>query len=101
MRKTEDRDWLPKAVVLERLINRWDGDIAAVLLGQGRVAGTREGAEESPPFAVGQSLLPSSMKGRSRERGTRCRLPSAGGAIGGWQGWRRIESFRASSTMAS
>ncbi len=46
-----DRQWLPEAVVLEQKKNRWDGRLAAVLLGRGGVAAVREGAEESPPFA--------------------------------------------------
>ncbi len=46
-----DRQWLPEAVVLEQKKNRWDGRLAAVLLGRGGVAVVREGAEESPPFA--------------------------------------------------
>ncbi len=46
-----DRQWLPEAVVLEQKKNRWDGRLAAVLLGWGGVAAVREGAEESPPFA--------------------------------------------------
>ncbi len=45
------RQWLPEAVVLEQKKNRWDGRLAAVLLGRGGVAAVREGAEESPPFA--------------------------------------------------
>ncbi len=48
-----DRQWLPAAVVLEQKKNRWDGRLAAVLLGRGGVAAIREGAEESPPFASG------------------------------------------------
>ncbi len=48
-----DRQWLPEAVVLEQKKNRWDGRLAAVLLGRGGVAAIREGAEESPPFASG------------------------------------------------
>ncbi len=43
-----DRQWLPEAVVLEQKKNRWDGRLAAVLLGRGGVAVVREGAEESP-----------------------------------------------------
>ncbi len=54
-----DRQGLPEAVVLEQKKNRWDGRLAAVLLGRGGVAAVREGAE----------------------KGTRCRLPSTGGAI--------------------
>ncbi len=46
-----DRQWLPEAVVLEQKKNRWDGRLAAVLLGRGGVAAVREGAEESAPFA--------------------------------------------------
>ncbi|RXN09464.1 CD44 antigen-like protein [Labeo rohita] len=57
-----------EVVVLERLYNRWDGRLVAVLWGRGGVAAIREGAEESAPFA---------MLGKSRERGTRCRLPSS------------------------
>ncbi len=33
--------------------SRWDGRLAAVLLGRGGVAAVREGAEESAPFASG------------------------------------------------
>ncbi len=40
------------------------------------MAAVREGAEESAPFGCHPPCL-----GRSRERGTRCRLPSTGGAI--------------------
>ncbi|XP_067225624.1 uncharacterized protein [Chanodichthys erythropterus] len=85
-RGSEDRERLPEAVVLEPC-ERWDGDPDAVLLGRGGVAAVLdlEGAEESPPSAVGRSLLPSAMKGRSRGQGTRCRLPSVGGAIAGRQ----------------
>ncbi|ROL47311.1 hypothetical protein DPX16_16899 [Anabarilius grahami] len=94
---------LPEAVVLEPG-ERWDGDPdavllgrggvaavqegveesppSAVLLGRGGVAAVQEGAEESPPSAVGRSLLPSAMKGRSRGRGTRCRLPGGGRGSG-------------------
>ncbi len=39
--------------MLEQKKNRWDGRLAAVLLGRGGVAAIREGAEESPPFASG------------------------------------------------
>ncbi len=46
-----DRQGLPEAVVLEQKKNRWDGRLAAVLLGRGGVAAVREGAEESAPFA--------------------------------------------------
>ncbi len=68
-------------VVLEQKKNRWDGRLAAVLLGRGGVAAVREGAEESAPFAVGRSLLPSAMFGEEQGTGDRCRLPSTGGAI--------------------
>ncbi len=44
-----DRQWLPEAVVLEQKKNRWDGGLAAVLLGRGGVAAIWEGAEESAP----------------------------------------------------
>ncbi len=40
-------------MVLEQKKNRWDGRLAAVLLGRGGVAAVREGAEESAPFASG------------------------------------------------
>ncbi len=46
-----DRQWLTEVVVLEQKKNRWDGRLAAVLLGRGGVAAIREGAEESLPFA--------------------------------------------------
>ncbi len=36
--------------MLEQWKNRWDGRLAAVLLGRGGVAAVREGAEESAPF---------------------------------------------------
>ncbi len=68
--------------MLEQWKSRWDGRLAAVLLGRGGVAAVREGAEESAPFASGPE--PAAIRqvgGRSRERGTRCRLPSTGGAI--------------------
>ncbi len=48
-----DRQWLPEVVVLEQWKIRWDGRLAAVLLGRGGVAAIREGAEESAPFASG------------------------------------------------
>ncbi len=48
-----DHQWLPEAVVLEQWKSRWDGRLAAVLLGRGGVAAIREGAEESAPFASG------------------------------------------------
>ncbi len=64
----EDRQWLPEAVVLEQKKNRWDGRLAAVLLGRGGVAAVREGAEESPRSPGGRSLLPSAMFGE--EQGT-------------------------------
>ncbi|ROL54173.1 hypothetical protein DPX16_10596 [Anabarilius grahami] len=31
-REEEALEWLPEAVVLERFINRWDGELAAMLL---------------------------------------------------------------------
>ncbi len=37
--------------MLERWKIRWDGRLAAVLLGRGGVAAVQEGAEESAPFA--------------------------------------------------
>ncbi len=70
-----DRQWLPEAVVLEQWKNRWDGRLAAVLLGRGGVATVREGAEESAPFASGRSLLPFAMFGE--EQGTGDSLPAA------------------------
>ncbi len=39
--------------MLEQWKSRWDGRLAAVLLGRGGVAAVREGAEESAPFASG------------------------------------------------
>ncbi len=39
--------------MLEQWKSRWDGRLAAVLLGRGGVATIREGAEESAPFASG------------------------------------------------
>ncbi len=51
--RSGDRQWLPEAVVLEQWKSRWDGRLAAVLLGRGGVAAIREGAEESAPFASG------------------------------------------------
>ncbi len=51
--RSRDRQWLPEAVVLEQWKSRWDGRLAAVLLGWGGVAAIREGAEESAPFASG------------------------------------------------
>ncbi len=39
--------------MLEQWKCRWDGRLAAVLLGRGGVAAIREGAEESAPFASG------------------------------------------------
>ncbi len=68
-----DRQWLPEAVVLEQKKNRWDGRLAAVLLGRGGVAVVREGAEESPRSPGGRSLLPSAMFGEKLLRGTRDR----------------------------
>ncbi len=70
-----DRQWLPEAVVLEQKKNRWDGRLAAVLLGRGGVAVVREGAEESPRSPGGRSLLPSAMFGE--EQGTGDSLPAA------------------------
>ncbi len=70
-----DRQWLPEAVVLEQKKNRWDGRLAAVLLGRGGVAAVREGAEESPRSPGGRSLLPSAMFGE--EQGTGDSLPAA------------------------
>ncbi len=70
-----DRQWLPEAVVLEQWKNRWDGRLAAVLLGRGGVAAVREGAEESPRSPGGRSLLPSAMFGE--EQGTGDSLPAA------------------------
>ncbi len=55
--------------------NRWDGRLAAVLLGRGGVAAVREGAEESPRSPGGRSLLPSAMFGE--EQGTGDSLPAA------------------------
>ncbi len=74
-RKWRDRQWLPEAVVLEQKKNRWDGRLAAVLLGRGGVAAVREGAEESPRSPGGRSLLPSAMFGE--EQGTGDSLPAA------------------------
>ncbi len=37
--------------MLEQWKSRWDGRLAAVLLGRGGVAAVQEGAEESAPFA--------------------------------------------------
>ncbi len=51
--RSGDRQWLPEAVVLEQWKSRWDGRLAAVLLGRGGVADVREGAEESAAFASG------------------------------------------------
>ncbi len=70
-----DRQWLPEAVVLEQKKNRWDGRLAAVLLGRGGVAAVREGAEESPRSPGGRSLLLSAMFGE--EQGTGEELPAA------------------------
>ncbi len=70
-----DRRWLPEAVVLEQKKNRWDGRLAAVLLGRGGVAAVREGAEEWPRSPGGRSLLPSAMFGE--EQGTGDSLPAA------------------------
>ncbi len=39
--------------MLEQWKSRWDGRLAAVLLGRGGVAAFREGAEESAPFTSG------------------------------------------------
>ncbi len=76
-----DRQWLPEAVVLEQKKNRWDGRLAAVLLGRGGVAAVREGAEGVAPFRLeAEACCHPPCLGRSRERGTRCRLPSTGGA---------------------
>ncbi len=49
--RSGDRQWLPEAVVLEQWKSRWDGRLAAVLLGRGGVAAVREGAEESAPWS--------------------------------------------------
>ncbi len=73
--RSGDRQWLPEAVVLEQKKNRWDGRLAAVLLGRGGVAAVREGAEESPRSPGGRSLLPSAMFGE--EHGTGDSLPAA------------------------
>ena len=61
--------------MLDRKKIRGDGELAAVLLGRGGMAAIREGAEESLPFAVGRSLLPSAMMGA--EQGTGGSLPAA------------------------
>ncbi len=53
--RSGDRQWLPEAVVLEQWKSRWDGRLAAVLLGRGGVAAIREGAEESAPFITNYS----------------------------------------------
>ncbi len=61
-RSSGDRQWLPEAVVLEQKKNRWDGRLAAVLLGRGGVAAVREGAEESPRSPGGRSLKPAAIR---------------------------------------
>ncbi len=68
-----DRQWLPEAVVLEQKKNRWDGRLAAVLLGRGGVAAIREGAEEQ---GTGDSL-PAALDRRGHRR-----PPGGGGASG-------------------
>ncbi len=52
-----------------------------MLLGRGGVAAVQEGAEESRRSPGGRACCHPPCLGRSRERGTRCRLPSTGGAI--------------------
>ncbi len=67
--------------MLEQKKNRWDGRLAAVLLGRGGVAAVREGAEESAPFAWRPK--PAAIRhvwGGAGNGGTRGRLPSTGGA---------------------
>ncbi len=70
----------PKRWCWSKRENRWDGRLAAVLLGRGGVAAVREGAEESPVRLEAEACCHPPCLGRSRERGTRCRLPSTGGA---------------------
>ncbi len=68
--------------MLEQWKSRWDGRLAAVLLGRGGVAAVREGEEESVPFASGP--VPAAIRqvgGGGGDGGTRCRLPSTGGAV--------------------
>ncbi len=77
--RSGDRQWLPEAVVLEQKKNRWDGRLAAVLLGRGGVAAVREGAEESPRSPGGRSLLPSAMFGE--EQGTGDSRPVSGAGV--------------------
>ncbi len=67
--RSGDRQWLPEAVVLEQWKSRWDGRLAAVLLGRGGVAAIREGAEESAPFASGPAPAAIRQVGRGAGNG--------------------------------